>query len=114
MATARLWDVAISPADRRAADRRQLRGRGGLQPGRQDPGHRSAWHGTARLWDVATHQQIGAPLTADEVANAVAFSPDGKTLATASSDGTLRLWDVATQPADRCAADRPTTTTIRS
>src|SRR5262249_54255155 len=49
--------------------------------------------GTARLWDIATHAQIGAPFGSG--VNTIAFSPDGKTLATAGN-GTAQLWDIAT------------------
>jgi WD40 repeat protein len=61
-------------------------------------------NGTARLWDVATQQEIGTPMTADtQPLYAVAFTPSGTTLATASGDGTARLWDV-TFPASLLAA----------
>ena len=53
--------------------------------------------GTVRLWDPATGQPIGDPLTGHTGAvTGVAFSPDGHRLATASDDGTVRLWDPTT------------------
>ncbi len=46
------------------------------------------------LWETSGFSQIAVFNSQGEAFNAVAFSPDGKTLATSSSDGNLTLWKV--------------------
>ena len=134
------------PRHHRGPHQRRRRGHlGGVQPRRQDAGHRQRrWHRaavghgqppadrrphrppparstrwrsarTARPWPPATPMApcgCGTwPPTGRSAAltghtgpvDSVAFSPDGKTLATGSADGTVRLWDVATHRPDRRA-----------
>jgi len=55
----------------------------------------SAGHvdGAVRLWDVRAGK-LRQEIKAHDAPTAVAFSPDGKTLATGGYDGALKLWDV--------------------
>jgi WD40 repeat protein len=56
-----------------------------------------SFDGQVRLWDVATGQQIGGPLTDGSTASidSVAFSTDGRTLAAGTYNGVVQLWNVS-------------------
>ena len=88
-----------APAHRRRGRRGLL---GGVQPGRQDPGQRR-FEGTVRLWDVATRRQSAARSPATGPVLAVAFSPDGTTLAAAA---TMARCGCGTWPPSRQSAAR--------
>jgi WD40 repeat protein/serine/threonine protein kinase len=52
--------------------------------------------GEVKLWDMRTRRELHCLRGHSKLVGSIAFSPDGKWLASASADQTLKLWDVAT------------------
>ncbi|MDQ2936230.1 MAG: caspase family protein [Acidobacteriota bacterium] len=53
--------------------------------------------GQVVLWDVATGRELGALKGHGKGVTQVAFSRDGRLLASSSTDNTIKIWDVATR-----------------
>ena len=49
-----------------------------------------------RLWEAATGKEVGVLTGHKATVKTCVFSPDGRTLATASDDRTVKFWNLAT------------------
>ncbi|MBE7504188.1 MAG: protein kinase [Verrucomicrobiales bacterium] len=74
--SARLWSAAFSPDGRRMVS--------------------ASEDGTAKVWDLATGQELLTLVGHEDSVRSAAWSPDGSQIVTGSKDYVARIWDAAT------------------